>query len=79
MSATNDDLGLLIAAEHDDVFQDAGGGLAGESGQLEAVAVQMDGMNVVAGVAHAKAVALALAQMKRRGHRLRWSWDRRRR
>ncbi len=60
MSATNIDFDFLVAAEHDDVFEDAGGGLAGKPGQFEAVTVKMDGVDVVAGVAHAKAVALAL-------------------
>jgi hypothetical protein len=29
------DFGLLVSAEHDDVFQNTGGGLAGDASQLE--------------------------------------------
>ncbi len=65
------DLGFLIAADHDDIFDDAGGGLAGDLCEFEAVAVKVDGVDVVAGVAHADAVALALMEMKGwRGHHL---------
>ena len=42
-------------------------GLPGDVGQLEAVPVQVDRMDVVAGVAHTKAVALALPQVEGRG------------
>ena len=57
-------ISALIAADHDDVFDDAGGGLASDLCELEAVAVEMDGVDVVAGVAHAHAVALALMEME---------------
>ena len=62
------DLDLLVAADHDDVFDDAGGGDASEVGQFEAVAMEMDGVDVVAGVAHVDAVAAALMEVKRGGH-----------
>ncbi len=46
-------------------------GLAGEVGEFEAVAMKVDGVDVVAGVAHAEAVALALLEMdSEAGHHL---------
>lgn len=53
------DFGLLVAAEHDDIFADAGGGDAGDLCEFEGVAMEMDGVNVVALVAEAEAVAAA--------------------
>jgi hypothetical protein len=47
----------LIAAQHDDVFQDTRRGSFGEIRELEAVPVKMDGMDVVTGVAHAQTIA----------------------
>src|SRR6516225_7542442 len=69
------DFDLLIATQHDDIFEDSGGRLTCELVQFEAVAVKVDGMNVVASIAHANAIALALLQVKRRwshlvGHRI---------
>jgi len=52
--------GLLVAVEHKNIFEDTGGGFAGDADEFEAVAMQMDGMNVVAGIAESEAVALAL-------------------
>ena len=69
------DLHLLIAADHDDVFDDAGGGLAGDACELEAVAMKMDGVDVVAGVAHAQAVAMALMQVEGCGRHHLVAWD----
>src|SRR5579872_4318614 len=53
------DFYLLIAAEHDDILDDTRRRLAREAGQLETVAVQMNGMYVVAGVAHLQPIASA--------------------
>ena len=58
------DGGFLVSAEHDDVFHDPCRFLAGDIGQLEAVPVQVDGMDIVAGIAHMNAVALTLSQVK---------------
>jgi hypothetical protein len=43
-------LDLLIAAQHHHVLHDTGRRLAGDPHQLETVAVQMNGMDVVAGI-----------------------------
>jgi phosphoribosylanthranilate isomerase len=58
------DLALLIAAQHDHVLHDAGGLRSREISKLKAVTMKMDGMNVVAGIAHPKTVAPALLQME---------------
>lgn len=50
----------LVSAQHDDVFEDTGGGGSSELCELEAVTMEMDGMDIVTGVAHTDAVALAL-------------------
>ena len=60
------DLDLLVAADHHNVLHDAGGRLAGDRCELEAVAMQVNGVDIVAGVAHAQAVALALLQVEGR-------------
>jgi len=63
---------LLIAAQHHNVLHDACGRLPRDARQLERVAMQVDGMNIVAGISHAQAVVFPLVQMKRRrGHHLR--------
>jgi hypothetical protein len=53
-------LQLLVASEHDHVLHDAGGFRCREIGQFKAVPMEMDGMNVVTGVAHPKAIAFTL-------------------
>ena len=55
---------FLISAQHHDILHHASGRLAGELGEFEAVPVKMDGMNIVAGIAHTKTVAPALLQVK---------------
>ena len=55
---------ILISAHHHDILHHASGQLAGEFGEFETVTVKMDGMNVVAGVAHTKTVAPALFQVE---------------
>jgi hypothetical protein len=64
------DFGFLVASEHDDVFHHAGLGLAGDFGDLEGVAVKMDGMKIVAGVAETDAVALAFFEVEGGGDRI---------
>src|ERR1700733_3027112 len=61
---------LLIAAQHHYIFHYAGRRFSRQLHKLETVPVQMDGMDVVAGVAHLDPIALALLQMKRRLARL---------
>lgn len=55
---------FLIAADHDDIFDHARGGLARDGGEFKTVAVEMDGVDIVAGVAHAETVAAALMQVE---------------
>ena len=43
---------FLIASQHHDIFENSRRGLSGQARQFEAVPVQMNRMNVVAGVAH---------------------------
>ena len=57
-------LQLLIAAQHDHVLHDARGFRSCEISELKAVAMKMNRMNVVTGVAHPKAIAFALLQME---------------
>src|SRR6266853_276793 len=63
------DFDFLVASDHDDVFHHTGTRPPRKLGEFKTVPVKMDGMYIVAGVAHANAVALALPQMVRRGHR----------
>ena len=49
---------FLVAAQHQYVLQHTSGWLAGQLRQLKTVPVQMDGMNIVAGVAHPQPIAL---------------------
>src|ERR1700677_3020391 len=55
---------LLIAAKHHNVFHYASGGRPGEVSQLEGVTMKMDGVNVIAGVAHAEAITLASLEVE---------------
>src|SRR5271165_6771662 len=52
------ELDLLKPAEHHDVLNDPGGRLAADAHQLEAVAVQMQRMHIVARIAKFEPVAL---------------------
>src|SRR5579864_4441725 len=61
-------INLLVAADHYDILDHAGGGLSRQLCKFKTVPVKMDGMNVVAGVAHAKAIPFALTQMMRGCH-----------
>src|SRR6202158_5521467 len=58
------DFDFLIAVHHDYIFEYARGGLRGVAREFEGVAMEMDGVNVVTGVAHADAVTLAFFQVK---------------
>src|SRR5580704_13589276 len=55
---------FLIAAEHHYVFHYACRGHTSDSREFKAVPVQMDRMDIVAGIAHANTVAPALRQME---------------
>src|ERR1700686_1068317 len=55
---------FLIAAHHDHVFHHPGARYSSNLGKLKTVTVQMDGMDIVAGVAHPQAVTLPQFQMK---------------
>ena len=57
-------LQLLIAAQHDHILHDARGFCSCEVSELKAVAMEMNRMNVVTGVAHPKAIAFVLLQME---------------
>src|SRR6185437_5754596 len=59
----------LVSADHHHILPDASGWSSGNVAQLKNVAMQMDGMDIIARVAHADAVALALPQMKHGGPR----------
>lgn len=59
---------LLITADHYDILHYTCSRLADELGQFEAMPVKMDGVDVVAGIAHADAIALALLQAVGRFH-----------
>src|SRR6185437_4925196 len=63
------DRDLLVAIHHHHVLHYACVGYARDAGQFEDVAGQVDGMNVIAGVAHQQAIAAALLQVEgwRRG------------
>ena len=54
------DLDFLVASDHDDVFHYSSADFPGKFGEFETMPVKMDRMYVVAGVAHANAIALAL-------------------
>ena len=62
------DLHLLVAAYQHNVLDETGHRLPGHSRQFETAAVQVDRMDVVAGVAHAQPVAFALLHAKQRMH-----------
>src|ERR1700722_19929371 len=55
---------LLIATEHYNVFHYASGRRPGEVSHLEGVTMKMDGVNIIAGVAHAEAIAPALLEVE---------------
>ena len=54
------DFGNLVGPKHDDILHDTGRGLSGDISELKAVAMKMNRMNVVAGVAHPNAITFAL-------------------
>src|SRR5262249_44341086 len=59
---------LLIASQHHYILEHTCRGLSSYAHKLKAVPVQMDRMNIVAGIAHAKPIPLSLFQVKCRGH-----------
>jgi len=58
------DFSLLVATEHKNVLPDARSGSSCDVGQFKAMAMQMDGMNIVAGVVPADAVTPAFFEME---------------
>src|ERR1700674_498456 len=54
------DFRFLIASQHYNVFENSRSGLSAQARQFEAVPVQMDWVNVVAGIAHSQSITLAL-------------------
>ncbi len=58
------DLSFLVTSQHHHIFHDASSGLSCELRQLKTVPVEMDRMNVVAGVAHSEPIPLPLFQVK---------------
>src|SRR5271165_2021484 len=64
------DFHLLVSADHYDIFHYAPQRFPRNSSELEGVTMKMDGMNIVAGVAHTNAIALALAEMIGSHHRV---------
>src|SRR6266849_5755568 len=48
--------GFLVASEHHDIFQYSRRWLSCQAGQLETMAVEVDGMNIVTRVAHPEAI-----------------------
>src|SRR5438132_7858731 len=57
-------LGFLVSAQHHNIFQDSSCRLPGQARQLKTMAMEMDWMDIVTGVAHTNAIALALLQVK---------------
>ena len=54
------DFGLLVPAKHKDIFHDTRRWDAGDLGEFESVAMQMDRVEVITLIAQAKAIAAAL-------------------
>ena len=57
-------LGFLVSAQHHNIFQDSSGRLPGQTRQLKTMAMEMDWMNIVTGIAHTNTIALALLEVK---------------
>src|SRR5271157_6649462 len=57
------DFHFLVSADHHNVFHHPRQRFPGNPGELERVTMKMDGRNIIASVAHAEAIALALAEM----------------
>src|SRR5271157_6346115 len=64
------DFHFLVSADHHNVFHHPRQRFPGNPGELERVTMKMDGMYIIASVAHAEAIALALAEMIGGSHRL---------
>src|SRR6266567_2446471 len=56
--------GSLETASHHNIFQDSGCRLSGQTRQLKTMAMEMDWMDIVTGITHTNAIALALLQVK---------------
>src|SRR5271167_5191328 len=57
-------LGFLISTDHDDILHNTRRRYSRDLSELEIMPVKMDGMNIIAGISHAEAVAPALPQME---------------
>lgn len=55
---------FLVASQHENIFQHSCHRLSRDASQLKAMPVKMDRMDIVTGVTHPDAVALALLQVK---------------
>src|SRR5229473_6084844 len=55
---------FLIPSQHHDIFENSRGGLSSQTRQFEAVPMQMDRMDVIAGIAHTESIPLAVVQVK---------------
>ena len=60
------DLSFLVAPEHHDILENAGSRFSREARHLEAVAMQMNRVNIIARIPQANAITLAFLEMKRR-------------
>src|SRR5438270_8079376 len=58
------DFRLLIASQHDHIFENSRCSLPEDFGEFKAVAVEVNWVDVITGIAHAYAISLALLQVK---------------
>ena len=66
---------FLVSAKHYDILHHARSRLAGDAGQLEGMAVQVEWMDVVARIAQLKVVAASVMNCVDRLERLHEKWD----
>ena len=66
------DIKFLISAQHNHIFHDPGCGRPRQLRYLKTVSMKVNGMDIVTGILHVNAIALALEQVMRRRHRSRW-------
>ena len=58
------DFGFLVATQHHDIFQDSRCCLSRHAREFKAMPVQVYGVDVITGIAHANSIALSCFQMK---------------
>src|SRR6266571_1702087 len=61
---------FLIPADHDDILRHTCTRLPRELGEFKTVPMEMDRMNVIAGIVHPQAVPLSLPEMESGCHRI---------